>query len=241
MKFIKLISVSIFSLFLLSCSIKTTQNNKRTVSVSGKGSVEVEADNATIILSVITRAKDIAQAAKENAVKMTKVQEKIIEIGISKDNVTTEHYTIYQETNRNYNTGRTTYGDYVVTNKIKVFVKDLTMISDVIDNALKAGANELSSFQYGITNKDSYVKQARTLAVQNAHDAANLIVTTSGALLGKVLTINEHTNDFALYKVALSRADAMNEVAEESSPVSTPITGGKTTLTFTVDVTYEIK
>ena len=227
------------ALLLTSCSIKTTQVNKRTVSVSGTGSVEVEADNATIILSVITRGKDVALAARENAEKMTKVQESILNLGITKENVTTERYSIDQEKNHNYNTGKTVYGDYTVTNRIKVFVKDLSLASAVIDTALKSGANQLSEFTYGISSKDSYVKQARTLAVQNAHDAANLIATTSGAMLGKVQQINEHSNNFALYKVASMRAS--NDAMEEAVSVSTPIAGGKTTISFTVDITYELK
>ena len=240
MKKIRLAAALAGVLLLTSCSIKTTNVEKRTVSVTGSGSVEVEADNATIILSVITRGKDVALAAKENAEKMSKVQENIISLGITKENVTTERYNVEQETIYNHNTGRTSYGDYTVTNKIKVFVKDLSLTGNVIDTALKSGANQLSSFQYGISNKDSYVKQARTLAVQNAHDAANLIATTSGAMLGKVQKINERTNSFALYKVASARASA-NDAMEEAASVPTPISAGKTTISFTVDVVYELK
>ncbi len=240
MKKLNLVLVCLAVLLFDSCTIKTTEVYRRTVSVTGTGSVEVEADNATITLSVITRAKDAGNASRENAEKMTKVQEAVIAAGILKDDISTEHYTIEQETT--YTNGRISYGDYVATNRIKIFVKDLNLTGTVIDAALKSGANQLSSFQYGITNKDSYVKQARTLAVQNAHDAANLLATTSGAFLGKVLNINEQQGNFGMYKVSAMRsnsieADAMAEVAT----VSTPISGGKTTISFTVDAVYELK
>ncbi len=240
MKKIMFLFCAVTSLFLTSCTIKTTQNNRRTVSVSGTGSVEVEADNATIVLSVITRAKDAGTAARENAEKMTKVQEAVTSLGILKEDVSTDRYSIDQETA--YTNGRTIRGDYVATNRIRIFVKELSMTGDVIDAALKNGANQLSSFQYGISSKDSYVKQARTLAVQNAHDAANLLATTSGAFLGKVLSINEETNNFGVYRVSALKANAMLEdSAAETATVSTPISGGKTTISFTVDVVYELK
>ena len=171
---------------------------------------------------------------------MTKVQEAVVSAGILKDDISTERYTIEQETS--YSNGRVIYGDYVATNRIKVFVKDLNLTGTVIDTALKNGANQLSSFQYGITNKDSYVKQARTLAVQNAHDAANLLATTGGAFLGKVLTINEQSNSFGMYKISAMRANSIEaDAVPEATSVSTPISGGKTTISFTVDAVYELK
>ncbi len=240
MKKLNLAFVCFTVLLFASCTIKTTQVNRRTVSVSGTGSVEVEADNATVTLSVITRAKDAGNASRENAEKMTKVQEAVVSAGILKDDISTERYTIEQETS--YSNGRVIYGDYVATNRIKVFVKDLNLTGTVIDTALKNGANQLSSFQYGITNKDSYVKQARTLAVQNAHDAANLLATTGGAFLGKVLTINEQSNSFGMYKISAMRANSIEaDAVPEAASVSTPISGGKTTISFTVDAVYELK
>lgn len=240
MKKSKFILFALSAVFLTSCTIKTTENNRRTVSVTGTGSVEVEADNATIILSVITRGKDVGSTARENAEKMTKVQEAVLELGILKEDVSTEHYTINQESN--YSNGKVVYGDYVATNRIRIFVKDLSMAGNVIDAALKAGANQLSSFQYGINSKDVYVKQARTLAVQNAQDTANLLATTSGAFLGRILSINEHQNNFGFYKVSAKAANAVEEAEDSAASfTATPISGGKTTITFSVDAVYELK
>ena len=171
---------------------------------------------------------------------MTKVHESVLALGILPEDVSTEHYTINQESN--YLNGKVIYGDYVATNRIKIFVKDLTMAGNVIDAAIKAGANQLSSFQYGISNKESFVKQARTLAVQNARDTANLLATTSGAFLGKVISLNEQSNNFGFYRVNAKRASLEAAVEDSASSfVSTPISGGKTTISFTVDAVFEIK
>lgn len=221
-----------------SCTIKTQQNNKRTVSVSGSGTVEVEADSATLILSVITRAKDVAQASQENALKMQKVQNSIIESGIPEKDITTEGYSVYQE--RNYVNGRSVLGDYNVTNRIKVYIKDLSLVSNVIDLSLKNGANELTSLQYGITNKELFVKQARILAVQNAQEAANLIAGTSGAVLGKILTVSEDFNNFG-GRTIMAKAAVANDQLLESATVATPLNAGKSSITITVHATYELK
>lgn len=239
-RFFKLsITLAVFSFFLTGCTIKTMENNRRTVSVSGAGTVEVEADNATVTLAVITRSKDVSVAADENASKMTKVQDAITLLGIPSENITTEGYTVYQE--HNYSNGKNIPGDYNVTNRIKIFVKDLPLVSKVIDTSLKNGANELQSCQYGISNKDMYVKQARILAVQNAQEAASLIAGTGGAVLGKILTVTEHKNSFSGRNFAMKSSAANDEIVLESAAASTPINAGKTSITINVDATFELK
>jgi len=220
-----------------SCIVRQYPASKRTVSVSGTGSVTAEADNATIVLSVINRSKDVSTAAKENAAKMTAVQKAIQASGISKSSISTQNYSIFQEST--YNKGTHIPGDYRVTNEVKVSVQDLDKVSDVIDTAIKAGANQLSSLNFGITDTQLAVKQARTLAIQQAQEAALLIAGTSGAELGKVLTIDEmQHNEMPRSMMLKSNAARTDSVLEEAS---TPISSGKSTITITVNATYELK
>ena len=115
--------------FFSSCSIQQDSYSKRTVSVSGTGSVTLEADNATVILSVITRGKDVSETSQENASKMTAVQEAIVKAGISKDCISTQNYSVYQESHYDNKTGRQIPDDYRVTNQIKILVKKISMAS----------------------------------------------------------------------------------------------------------------
>ncbi len=229
-------------LLLSSCTIRQAEYSKRTVSVHGTGAVTVEADNATITMSVITRGENVAQASFENAEIMDKVQKAILNQGISNDNVTTENYSVYQETR--YENGQTIPVGYRVTNQVKVFVKDIDSVGGIIDAALTSGANQLSSLQYGITDTELAVKQARTVAVQQAQEAAQLIAGTSGAKLGKVLKIEESANQSnrrsVMYK-ATAFDGAMYETMEDAAPAPTPIQAGKSIITVNIDAIYELK
>ncbi len=237
MKLSKIILASMATLALTSCSIKTTEVNKRTVSVRGTGTIEVEADNATLVLSVVTKSKDVAAAAKENAEKMTKVQNAILNTGILKENIYTDRYNVNE--NWRYIRDSEVFEGYTVSNTIKVFIKDLSLTSAVIDESLKAGANRITSLTYGISDKEIYVKQVRTMAVQNATDAANLIAGTGGAMLGKLLTISEDAG-FNTGNILSARASMKaDSTMYENAP--TPINGGKTTITINVNATYELR
>lgn len=236
MKTTKSVSLLILlTVLFTSCTVRQVQHNKRTVSVSGSGTVVVEAETATIILSVITTARDATTAATNNATKMNAVNEAILALGVDKESISTQNYSIRQDTST-INT-RIIYGDYKVSNEIKVFLKDKTLASKVIDEAIKAGANRLSSLTFGVLDAELAIKQARILAVQQAQEAAALIAGTSGAELGKVLTIEEYRNNSYPKLALMETATALDKAAN----ISTPISGGKSSITVNVNATYELK
>jgi len=226
------------ALLLSSCSIQQDNYSKRTISVSGTGSVTVEADNATIILSVITKGKDVGLATEENAKKMTEVQKGISEIGISADCISTQNFSVYQESHYDQRSGRSIPDDYRITNQIKVLVKQIGKVSQVIDISLKSGANQLSSLTYGVTDTEIAKKQARSLAIQQAKESANLLAGASGAKLGKVLSISEHSSS-AFPRAMLMKTSANDALMEEAA--STPISAGSSTITISVDAVYQLR
>ena len=224
-----------------SCSIQQDHYSKRTVSVSGTGSVTVEADTATIILSVITKGKDVAETSAENALKMTAVQDAIKAKGIQKECISTQNYSVFQESHYDNKSGKQVYDDYRVTNQVKILVKKIGMAGEIIDLALKSGANQLSSLTYGVTDTEIAKKQARSLAISQAQESANLLAGASGAKLGKVLSISEHS-DYSYPRARLMKASAVanaDMTLEEAAP--TPISGGSSTVTITVDAVYQLR
>lgn len=231
MKLSKLCLALSAALILTSCTVKTTENNKRTVTVTGTSSITVEPDNCTLVFSVSTKGKEASQTVQNNSAKMNKVQDAIIELGISKDNISTENYSITPE----FRADRQTVSGYTVTNIFSVFTKDLPLTGEIVDVSLKNGAL-ISECNFGISDIDIYVKQARTLAVQNAQDAANLIAGTSGAMLGKVISIREiyESDSFLSHK---KNKDSENSTASGIT-VATP---GKTKIEKTVAAVYELK
>ena len=236
-----IITILAAGLLLSSCSIQQDNYSKRTVSVSGTGSVTVEADTATIILSVITKGKDVAETSAENALKMTAVQEAVKAKGIQKECISTQNYSVFQESHYDNKSGKQVYDDYRVTNQIKILVKKIGMAGEIIDLALKSGANQLSSLTYGVTDTEIAKKQARSLAISQAQESANLLAGASGAKLGKVLSISEHS-DFSYPRARLMKASAVanaDMALEEAAP--TPISGGSSTITITVDAVYQLR
>ena len=246
-------TVAAFSALASSCVVRQYPAAKRSVSVRGTGSVAAEADRALIQLSVITSAPEAGAAAALNAEQMKRVQDAILaavgthgaagtNAGASTErlSISTANYSIYQESN--YNNGVRVLGDYRVSNDIKVYLMETELASTIIDAAIKAGANNLSSLTFSVSNPGDAIRQARTKAVQNARDAARVIAGTAGAELGRVLEIKELADGAPrTYKAAAYNDLYMAEAASDGAGADTPVTSGKIDFTVSVDATFELK
>lgn len=224
-------------MMLASCTVKQVQVQNRQISVTGTGSVSVEPDYVTITMSVRTSAKELTAATKENAEKMEAVTNALIESGLTKEDISTRDYDIYQESH--WENNRQVRGNYQVSNKISAIVRTISNAGSVIDAAVKAGANEFSSLSFGVNNTAPAVKQARILAMKNAEGTAKLLAGTGGADIGKIISINEVYEPYNT-----PRAVKMNAMMLADSAVSEAATGinaGKTDISVTVNVTYALK
>ncbi|AEE16605.1 SIMPL domain-containing protein [Treponema brennaborense] len=221
------------AVFLLgACTARQPSAAPRTVSVTGSGAVSVLPDTATIQLSVVTRDGSVTAAASENAKLMAQVQDAIQAAGISKDSFSTSNYNIYRE--NTYSDGKSIPGEYRVSNMLTVTVTEITAAGNIIDAAIRAGANELSSLSFSASDTEEAVQEARKLAVVQAQQAARLLAESSGAKLGKILTIAEESYNQPLY---LSNRKLM---ASDAAGV-TPVSAGKTDITVTVRSVYELE
>jgi uncharacterized protein len=219
----------------VSCTVKTVSGDRRTVSVNGTGEVKIESDTATVSFSVITRAKEASTAAADNAFKMTSVQNVVIAAGCPKESITTQNYSVYQESS--YDKGNRISGDYRVSNEVVANLKDIKLLSKVIDAAVSNGANEVSSISFGISDTETPANEARKLAAVQAKEKAKTLAESSGAKLGKLISINEEYEPDSPIAGRMMKAAAYNDM--ESAP--TPVSSGNTAIRVTVNAVYELK
>jgi uncharacterized protein len=229
--------LSIFTAAMImvnSCAIQQEKNQIRSVSVSGTGTVYVKPDKAVIELAVITAGNDVKTATEENASKMTKVQEAVIAAGIQKNKITTQNYRIYQE--NDWNKEKHIAENYKVSNEVTIILSTIDNAGSIIDIAIRAGANQLSSLSFETTDSINATKQARILAVKQAEETARILASSTGANLGKVLTIAEDADNsnFRTMNFASKALDA-----EEN--FSTPVSIGAEKINVTVHITYALQ
>ena len=206
----------------------------RTVTVSGTGTVSVQSDIATINMAVVTNNRSVVEASRLNAEAVAKVRADLIEAGHSADSIVTDGYTISQDVS--YRNGLPIRGDYRVSNSMHIVVRNISNIGNAIDVAVNAGANEFSSINFSVSDMEGALREARTQAVKQAYEAANLMVKTAGAELGQIVSIAEQ-RDRGFMPVLNNSAKMAADLAVEATTVSP----GKQSVRVTVSCVYEIQ
>lgn len=238
MKKFKTLFIILGAMSLLSCKITNEAPERvKTISVSGSGSVQVKPDQISLTFLVKSREWNVNTATTGNATVTDKVINALKEAGVDSSDISTYDYRITQETywenNREYP------GRYNVTNSIIVLVRNVATAGSIIDAAVRNGANGLTGFEYLVSDTSSALRQARTLAVQNAQDAAALLAGASGAKVNEVLDIAEGHS----YTSRNNNANAKVMMAEASADaaITTPIETGSVTVTASVNITYSLQ
>ena len=203
----------------------------RSITVSGSGSVSVKPDMVSMKFIVRNTGWVCPQVAERNAVNTTNTINAIKEAGIPESDISTFDYSISQDNSHSY------AGEYTVRNTIAVIIRNIELTGKVIDAAVKnnTGANGITSFEYLVSDKATALREARTLAIKNAQDAASLLAGASGCKVNGVLEIRED------YTSASRGNDMMfKAVSMEAGSTPTPIVEGNVTITSNVTVKYEL-
>ena len=228
-KFTTLIIAAGLVLLSSSCTVNKPEEKVRTITVSGTGIVSLPADQLTVRFLVRTSEWNVNFARDKNAETTTKVIEKIKEAGVAADDITTVDYRITQDNSNSYP------GKYTVVNYVQVLIRDINNAGNVIDNAVANGANGLTSFAYSASENPNSLREARTLAVQNAQDAASLIAGASGCKVAEVLDIQEGYNPSSY-----SRSSNSAMLKAIGNSYTTPIEAGNVEITSTVTITFSL-
>ena len=203
------------------------------LSVSGSGMVQGAPDQASVMLGVVTHAETAGEAQQENAAKATAIRAALSALGIEDKDVKTEEYIFRPEYSRETNERNVIVG-YTASNTIRVQVRDVSIVGDVVDAVLANGANTIHSLDFSIRDTNGLRRKALESAVKDARDKAEAIANALGKSIVGVRHVTENTGMFQprhANNMALM-AKSMDMAAE-----STPIDAG--TMSLTADVHIE--
>ncbi|GHB30997.1 SIMPL domain-containing protein [Pseudovibrio japonicus] len=207
------------------------------ITVSGQGSVSVAPDMATLVSRVITQGDDAASALQQNSVTMNAILQDIEEAGIDSDDVQTSGFDIspvYDNRRLNNNEPRAPeIIGYRVQNGVRINLQDITKLGTTLDMLVQNGSNDVGQIQFGVSNPEEFIDEARESAVKDARTKAEAYATAAGVSLGKVLSISEAGSTPRPYPEMMT----MRAAKMDSAP---PIAAGQETLSSSVTITYEL-
>jgi uncharacterized protein len=229
------------AIILSACGPATIVANpaapQRSLSVSGMGTVMLTPDIAYINIGVHSEAPTAAEAVAANNTQTQQVVDALKAAGVAAKDIRTTNFSIYPNTQYDPQTNQKLGTTYVVDNTVYVTVRKLDSLGDLLDTAVKAGANNVNSIQFDVADKNPAMKQARDQAVKDAETQAQELAKTAGVTLGGIQSITY--NNSVPTPIMESFGKGGGGVA--AADLAVPINPGTMTLTVTVGMAYDIK
>lgn len=221
----------------LDNSIESTQV---VLHVRGSVQLKVAPNQVTIVLGVTSQHKTATGALSDNSQLMNKVIAALYKKGLKKEDVNTQRFgvqPIWSSRPQNSLGGeewRSSITSYRVNNALRVVTAQLNKSGEIVSAATKAGANQVQSISFGLSNPREYRKQAITAAINNAKEDAEFAAAASELVLDGIKAIHLD-NSVPTAERAVTRSALSSAVRP---PLELPIKPENITLRASVSVEY---
>lgn len=235
-------TIAFLLLFVPSTLSAQEASQPNTISVSATASVERQPDQAVVQLAVESFAQTAPEATAENSKKMEAVIRALRQFGLKQDQIRTLGFSIQPEYDYSSGTPRQPGEDhligYRVRNMIQVTTNDVAQAGDIIDVAIRAGANRVTNLSFELRDPEAARQEALRLAVGKARAEAETIAAALGRRLGPALAATT-TGAYAPPRPMEMRA--MAAMPAEIAMAPPPITPGLLEVDAQVSIIYSLE
>jgi uncharacterized protein YggE len=157
-----------------------------TITVTGNGTVDATPDRASFDFGVTTNGATAAEALSRNSSEARTIIAALKKVGIASSAIQTTQVSLWPQTSSN---GREITG-YQASNSVRVTAV-LGKSGQLVDAAVRAGANNVDGPSLDTADKSSLYDQALTQALAEAKGKAQAIAGAAGVTLGTPLKVRE--------------------------------------------------
>ena len=198
------------------------------VIVVGEGSITVPPDHAQIRSGVTTTTKTVKEANDTNTKLMAAIMAALLDSGIATSRFSIQPVYMPQTPSSEPKVS----GDRV-SNLVNVTIHEISRVGEILDKLVTAGATDIGSIEFLVSEPSKVLDQAREAAVADARRKAELYARASGFSLGRIAWITESSDFEPPILLNAPRASIA-----KAAPV--PIEHGEDTLQARVTVGFEI-
>ncbi len=215
--------------------VSSVTNNSDVFSVTGEGSVAVKPDMAYVTVGVNSTGATVKQAQTEINQVTSRITEALdkIEIDTDKD-VKTINYSI--NPNYDWNNGLQKITGYSASSNLKIKIKNIELVNQVIDVSTANGANTVGGVVFDVEDKDKLEEEARKEAVEQAKVKAENVAKVAGFGLGRIIGYSEDLN-----APVRPTAYGLESMKANDGMASTELQTGTSEIKVIVNINYEIK
>ena len=169
-----------------------TPGQAKTIVVQSEGSVKVVPDIVMVRIEISTEKPTSEEAVNINSIDAQNVVTAIKTLGESDLKIETSGYSLAPLYNYIDNKPPQIYAFSAVTTLL-VTTKKIEKIGNIITTAVEAGASNISSISYDLSDeiKKNAKNEALTIAVKDANDKADAIAKALAADILEIYSVNE--------------------------------------------------
>jgi len=208
------------------------------ITVVGSGKVTARPDMAELQMGVLAQSESAAKALKENSEAMDRLLKTLEARGIAKKDVQTSNFSVSPQYKQvlprpGEAPQRPEIVGYQVSNQVRVKVRNLDALGQVLDEVVNQGANQVNGISFSVAEPEHLLDEARRKAMADARRKAELYATAGGVGLGQVLLVEEQTP-----QVPRPLMDGM--ARGMAAMGSVPVAVGEQDIGATITVTYAV-
>lgn len=196
--------------------------------LEGTGTVRVEPDVAAAVLGVVTEGLQLGEVQRENAAKIAQVVDTLVSMGVDKSDIQTQAYTI--EPRYDYVEGKQIFRGYRVVHNLSVTIREPARSGDVIDAAVRSGANTVGSIRFSVTEPGAYYRQALSAAVEDAQYKAVALGGRMGIQISRV--------PCQVTEMSSSLSPVATPYMLQAAEAATPVQPGQLEITARVETVF---
>ncbi|TNJ41759.1 SIMPL domain-containing protein [Phaeobacter sp. B1627] len=165
----------------------------RRLMVTGEASMDVAPDQAVITLGVRSQSEEAGEAMSQVSVSMGEVLARLQDSGIGAGDIQTRQvsmHPVWSQVRQGGQEVRAITG-FEASNLVEVTLRDLEAMGGVLDDVLRAGANEFRGLAFSYSDTKAAQDKLRTEAVEDAIRKARQLADASGMTLGPVRMLQD--------------------------------------------------
>jgi uncharacterized protein len=211
--------------------------NPASISVSGEGKVTASPDIAELTFGVSTGRRATAKDAMAMLERdMNAIFDAATEAGIAKEDIKTEQLSM--NPSYDWTTNGQVLRGFEASQSLRVKVRDLDKVGDVLSAATAAGANQVGGVTFTIDDPNALQEEARTEAIADAKKKAEALADSLGLNIKRITSYTENTGGWSPPIMYRAEEMAMDGAANQKA---VPVPGGTQDVVINATITYELE
>lgn len=208
--------------FFFNGSVCAATVNQKIIQTYGEAEIAIQPDLVKISLSIETQSRSAKEAVEENARLTNSVLDALLRFGILKEDIKTSSYRLnsYRRWDSKDSQNEQDQIYYQAFNEIIVSSTVLEKAGDIIDLAVKAGANNINYINFELNDSQELILQTLSRATEQARNKAEAIALGAGIEIKQLLSVKEERSFYVPNRIQNVMFSRDTFAGVEPTPIS---------------------